>query len=136
MHRLVTSPRGPSERKAIAVVEEVTVIGPKGRIPVLARIDTGASRTTLDTELAARAGLGPVLKRVRTRASAADRPEERDVVAAKVIIAGQEFDVSVAVTDRKDMRYHMIVGMDILGRAGFLVDPGRAAGKKGKGGFE
>ena len=89
MHRLVTSPRGPSERKAIAVVEEVTVIGPKGRIPVLARIDTGASRTTLDTELAARAGLGPVLKRVRTRASAADRPEERDVVAAKVMIAGR-----------------------------------------------
>lgn len=130
MHRVVTSPQGPSERKAIAVVEEVTVIGPKGRIPVLARIDTGASRTTLDTELAARAGLGPVLKRVRTRASAADEPEERDVVAAKVIIAGQEFDVSVAVTDRKDMRYHMIVGMDILRHSGFFVDPSRRKARK------
>jgi len=63
------------------------------------------------------------MDRVRIRASAADEPEERDVVPAKIIIAGREFDVPVAVTDRKDMRYHMIVGMDILRDSGFLVDP-------------
>jgi hypothetical protein len=107
----------------IGVVEEVTVVGPKGRVPILARIDTGAARTTLDTDLVAQAGLGPVMDRVRIRASAADEPEERDVVPAKIIIAGREFDVPVAVTDRKDMRYHMIVGMDILRDSGFLVDP-------------
>jgi hypothetical protein len=105
------------------VVEDVIVRGSKGDIRVMARIDTGAARTTLDTDLAARAGLGPVLNRVRTRASAAAKPERRDVVAAKVVIAGREFNVDVAVTDRKDMRYHMIVGMDILRASGFLVDP-------------
>ena len=52
--------------------------------------------------------------RVRIRASAVDEPEERDVVSATVVIAGREFEVAVAVTDRKDMRYHMIVGIDIL----------------------
>jgi hypothetical protein len=63
------------------------------------------------------------MDRVRIRASAADEPQEREVVPARIIIAGREFDVPVAVTDRKDMRYHMIVGMDILRDSGFLVDP-------------
>jgi hypothetical protein len=120
----MTMPRHTvKERPMIGVVEEVTVVGPKGRVPILARIDTGAARTTLDTDLVAQAGLGPVMDRVRIRASAADEPEERDVVPAKIIIAGREFEVPVAVTDRKDMRYHMIVGMDILRDSGFLVDP-------------
>jgi len=116
-------PHTVKERPMIGVVEEVTVVGPKGRVPILARIDTGAARTTLDTDLVAQAGLDPVMDRVRIRASASDEPEERDVVPAKIIIAGREFDVPVAVTDRKDMRYHMIVGMDILRDSGFLVDP-------------
>jgi hypothetical protein len=114
-----------SSPTTIGTVEQVTVIGPKARIRVLAKIDTGAARTSLDTDLATSTGLGPVLNRVRIRAAAADEPEVRDVVPAKVIIAGREFSVEVAVTDRKDMRYHMIVGMDILRDSGFLVDPSR-----------
>ena len=111
------------ERTTIGVVEEVDVVGPKGTVRVRARIDTGASRTTLDTDLVARLGLGPVMDRVRIRASAANELEERDVVPAKIVIAGRGFDVAVAVTDRKDMQYHMIVGMDVLRDSGFLVDP-------------
>ena len=48
-----------------------------------------------------------------------------EVVQAKVLIADHEFDVAVAVTDRKDMRYHMIVGMDVLRNSRFLVDPSK-----------
>jgi hypothetical protein len=118
------------QRATIGVVEEVTVVGPKGRVAILARIDTGAARTTLDTDLVARVGLGPVMDRVRIRASAADEPEEREVVPAKIIIAGREFDVPVAVTDRKDMRYHMIVGIDILRDSGFLIDPSHGNGRE------
>ncbi|MCI4371890.1 MAG: RimK/LysX family protein [Thermoplasmata archaeon] len=110
-------------RTTIGTVEEVLVRGSKGDIRVLAKVDTGAARTTLDTDLAARAGLGPPFDRIRVRASAADEPEERDVVDARIVIAGKEFEVAVAITDRQDMRYHMIIGMDILGNSNFLVDP-------------
>jgi len=123
VHPVVSERRQRQERTTIGVVEEVTLRGSKGDIRVLAKIDTGATRTSLDTDLAARAGLGPVFDRVRVRAAAAHEPEERDVVDARVVIAGREFDVAVAITDRKDMRYHMIVGMDILRDSGFLVDP-------------
>src|SRR5205809_3585368 len=125
VHPVVSERRQRQERPTIGVVEEVTLRGSKGDIRVLARIDTGAARTSLDTDLALRAGLGPVFDRVRVRAAAADEPEERDVVDAKILIAGREFDVAVAVTDRKDMRNHMIVGMDALREAGLLVDPSK-----------
>ena len=132
VHPVVARQPARGDRTAIGVVEEVVIRGSKGDIRVLARIDTGAARTSLDTDLALRAGLGPVFDRVRVRAAAADEPEERDVVDAKILIAGREFDVAVAVTDRKDMRYHMIVGMDILREAGFLVDPSKGNGPENR----
>jgi len=101
VHPVVARQPAKGDRTAIGVVEEVVIRGSKGDIRVLARVDTGAARTSLDTDLALRAGLGPVFDRVR------------------------EFDVAVAITDRKDMRYHMIVGMDVLREAGFLVDPSK-----------
>lgn len=115
-------------RTVIGVVEEVVLRGPASEAKVLARIDTGAKRTTIDTDLAKAAGLGPVLRRVRTRAAAADKPEERDVMGATLVIAGKEFEVHAAITDRKDMHYPVIIGMDILRKSGFRVDPGRASG--------
>ncbi len=130
MHPVVSERRRQGDRTTIGIVEEVTLRGSKGDIRVLAKIDTGATRTSLDTDLAARAGLGPVFDRVRVRAAAAHEPEERDVVDARVVIAGREFDVAVAITDRKDMRYHMIVGMDILRDSGFLVDPSKGNGRE------
>lgn len=114
-------------RKVIGIIQEVVVRGPAGEIQVRAKVDTGAARTTLDTDLAKRLGLGPVLRHVRTRAAAAEHPEERDVVSAEVAIAGETFAVQVAVTDRKDMRYHMIVGMDVLRRSRFLISPRKGA---------
>ena len=38
--------------------------------------------------------IGPVFDRVRVRAAAAHEPEERDVVDARVVIAGREFPVA------------------------------------------
>ncbi len=133
------SPRIPSRtlrRPVIGVIEPVVVRGKRGEVKVQAKVDTGASRTTVDTDIATRAGLGPVLGRVRIRQSISKHPESRPLVGTVLVIAGEEFNVAAAIADRSEMKYHVIVGMDILGRAGFLVDPGRAAGKKGKGGFE
>ena len=120
------------KRKVIGVIEEVTLRGPRGEIQVRAKIDTGAARTSLDTDLARKLGLGPVERRVRIRSAAADRPEVRDVVRATVVIDSKVFETHAAVTDRKDMKYHMIVGMDVLRDSGFLISPRRGA-RLGKG---
>lgn len=121
---------GKTKRETIiGVIEDVIVRGAAAEATVKAKVDTGAERTAIDTELAKAAGLGPSLRRVRIRAAAADKPEVRDVMKATLIIAGKEFDVNAAVTDRKDMRYPVIIGMDILAKAGFLVDPGKSNDK-------
>ena len=133
MHPTVSERRQRQDRTTIGVVEEVTLRGSKGDIRVLARIDTGASRTSLDTDLAARAGLGPVFDRVRVRAAAARGAGVSAASGAKVVIAGREFEVAVAIADRKDMRYHMIVGMDILRDSGFLLDPSKGNGRENDG---
>src|SRR2546428_11300891 len=114
VHPVVRRQPAKGDRTAIGVVEEVVIRGSKGDIRVLARVDTGAARTSLDTDLALRAGLGPVFDRVGVRAAAADEPEERDVVDAKILIAGREFDVAGAVAEPPDKPDHTIVGVDGL----------------------
>ncbi len=123
---------GRAKRRVIGVIEEVILRGPNGEVHVRAKIDTGAARTSLDTDLAKKLGLGPVERRVHTRAAAADRPEERDVVKATLVIDSKVFETHAAVTDRKDMKYHMIVGMDVLRHSGFLISPRKGA-RLGKG---
>lgn len=115
------------KRTIIGAIEEVTVRG-RREVKALAKIDTGASRTTIDTDLAARAGLGPVLDTVRIRAAVSEYPETRALVDADIVIHGKRFDVPVAITDRQDMRFHVIIGMDILQNSKFLVDPTKALG--------
>ena len=123
------SAREVKVRPTIGVVEPVLVRGPRGSLPVRAKVDTGAERTTLDTRLARRLGLGPVVGHVRIRSAAADVPELRDIVRASIVIAGRAFRVHLAITDRRDMRYRMIVGMDVLRRGRFLVDPRKRAAR-------
>src|SRR2546428_5013594 len=110
VHPVVARQPAKGDRTAIGVVEEVVIRGSKGDIRVLARIDTGAARTSLDTDLALRARLGPVFDRVRGRAAAADEPEERDVAAPRVWIAGREFEAAGPLPDRKGIRYTIVVG--------------------------
>jgi len=114
-------------KRTIGVVELITVKGKIGKVDVLAKIDTGASRTTVDTDIAARVGLGPVMDTVRIRTPTSRHPETRPLVEADLVIAGKEFDIPVAITSRQDMTYHVIIGMDILGRSGFLVNPAKGA---------
>ena len=116
--------KGPT---IVGAIEPVLVRGTSGARRVLARIDTGASRTTIDLELAAKVGLGPVLDTVRVRAAISEHAEMRPLVDAEITISGEKFNVPVAITDRGDMRYHVIIGLDILRSGPFLIDPARGA---------
>ncbi|HKT21145.1 MAG TPA: aspartyl protease family protein, partial [Nitrososphaerales archaeon] len=46
------------DRKVIRLVAKVSIAGPGGEESVRAKVDTGADRTTVDRELAARLKLG------------------------------------------------------------------------------
>ena len=56
-----------SENLVVGYIEEVVVSGTRGNKSVLAKSDTGATRTSIDAELAAEIGTGPILDIVKIK---------------------------------------------------------------------
>jgi hypothetical protein len=107
----------------IGPVEYVKVIGHHGEARVKCRIDTGASRTSVDVWLAANIGLGPTVDVAKFKSAFLDEVRTRPLVRGIVEIAGVRFTLPVSLEDRSDMRYPVLLGMDILKSGRFLIDP-------------
>ncbi|MEE8232289.1 MAG: retroviral-like aspartic protease family protein [Thermoplasmata archaeon] len=110
------------KRTIMPIVCSVVLIGERGQEEVTAKVDTGASRTSVDTDLAGRVGLGPVGDTVRVRAASSAQAEVRPLVEARLQLVGKEFVLPVSLADRGDMNYPVILGMDILSEGNFLID--------------
>jgi len=81
---------------------------------VIAKSDTGAERTSIDTELAGRIGAGPLVGTTEVRSAAGDGTETRPLVDIDVRLDGGWRTVTASVTDRSQMRYPALLGRDIL----------------------
>ena len=112
----------PNKRTIVPIVSSVVLIGRRGREEVTAKVDTGANRTSVDTNLAARVGLGPVMDTVKVRAASSAQAELRLLVEARIQLEGKEFRLPVSIADRADMKYPVILGMDILSEGNFRID--------------
>jgi RimK family alpha-L-glutamate ligase len=108
--------RGPEtpERVVIGYTEEVVVSGTSGTETVLAKSDTGAARTSIDSELASRIGIGPIRDFVRVRSGSTKSARERPVVDIVVGIGGTQHTVTASIEDREHMQYQLLLGRDIL----------------------
>ena len=109
------------KKKVIGLTEKVKIIGKKGKSRILtARIDTGATLSSMDNKLAAKLKLGPVVrtKLVKSAAGSSSRP----VIKVTVKIAGKELKSEFTMADRKHMKYALLIGQNVL-KKGFLIDP-------------
>ncbi len=109
----------------VGATEYVKVIGHNGEARVKGKIDTGASRTSVDVWLAANIGLGPTVSVSKVKSALIDEVRSRPLVRAVVEIDGEQFTLPVSVDDRSDMRYPVLIGMDILRLGHFLIDPSK-----------
>jgi hypothetical protein len=107
------------------MTEEITVCGKNGCKTIVARIDTGATKSSIDSSLAKELDFGPAIKTKLVKS--AHGVKERPVIEAKVKFAGKNKDYQFTVADRSHMRYKILIGRNIL-RHGFMIDPS----KKGK----
>ncbi|MCD6576197.1 MAG: ATP-dependent zinc protease [Nanoarchaeota archaeon] len=110
------------KKVVIGLVEPVKVIGKKRAVKLLAKIDTGAARSSLDEGVAEQLDLGPVVKFVRVKSAVADKMyDRRPVYRARIEIGGKKIPVEISTADRRRLKYKMIIGRDIL-RSNFIVD--------------
>ena len=101
-------------RTVIGYIEEVVVSGTTGSETVLAKSDTGASRTSIDTEVAAAIGAGPIRSMTRVKSGSSKSATSRPVVDVVVGVGGDRHTVSASVEDRSHMDYPVLLGRDIL----------------------
>jgi hypothetical protein len=114
-----------TEATVIGFYEDI-LIG--GRL-IRAKIDTGASKSSVDVKLAELLKLGPVVGRttvINTHGRAV-----RPVVRTEIEMAGRNLDASFNIALREHLRYPILIGKNIL-RRGFLVDPKKKLKKQNK----
>ncbi|KAB1188158.1 MULTISPECIES: RimK/LysX family protein [Haloferax] len=108
------SPIFDGEAPIIGYIEEVVVNGTKGSQQTLAKSDTGATRTSIDTSLAAEIGAGPIKSMTRVKSGSVKRGKARPVVDLVIGIGGTQHTVTASVEDRSHMDYPLLLGRDIL----------------------
>jgi len=109
------------EKTIIGLLENVILIldGNK-RKKLVAKIDTGATKSSIDTGLASELGLGPVIKSRMIKS--AHGSKLRPVIEATIEIAGKMIRSEFTLADRTHLKFSVLIGQNIL-KEGFLIDP-------------
>ena len=114
------------EKKVVGLVEIVRVKGTKKTVKTKALFDTGATRTSVDVRVAAKAGIGPIVSSVRIKnASAPGGYTRRAVAKATIIVKGYEVKTHVNIEDREGLPYSVLIGRDVIHK-NFLIDVSRS----------
>jgi len=104
----------PTEPAVIGYIEEVVVSGTRGSQLVMAKSDTGATRTSIDTHLATEIGSGPIKDIITVRSGSVKEGRSRPVVDIVVGVGGTQHTVTASVEDRSHMEFPLLLGRDIL----------------------
>ena len=110
------------KREVLGLVEKVVIFGNDHlKKEVLARIDTGATNSSIDMGIAGELSLGPI-KRTKLVKSASGKGR-RAVIAVKIKLDGQVMEDDFTIAERKHMKYPVLIGRNILRAGNFLIDP-------------
>ncbi len=112
----------------IGFYEYVVLIAPDGKERrVLARVDTGATKSSIDIKLAADLNLGPVvgIKTVRSSLGETKRP----MILTSIRLGTHRIKARFTLSDREDMSYPVLIGQNIL-KHGFVIDPQKKLRRK------
>ena len=107
-------PTGPKEPVVVGYTEEVVVTGTSGSTTTVAKSDTGATRTSIDTKLAAEIGAGPIKDIIRIKSGSSPEGRQRALVDIVVGVGGTQHTVTASIEDRSHMDYPLLLGRDIL----------------------
>lgn len=105
----------------IGLTEFVTIYGEEKK-KIRARIDTGATRSSMDTNLAKDLHLGPILRRKKIKSAHGSRL--RPVIEAEIELEGKKMMTEFTLADRSHMKYKILIGQNAMKKY-FMIDPSR-----------
>ena len=104
----------------IGLEEKVRIHNNSGKKIAVAKIDTGATKSSIDTSFASELNLGPVIKSRLVKS--AHGSKLRPIIEATIELAGKKIKSEFTLADRAHMKYRILIGQNIL-KDGFLIDP-------------
>ncbi|OYT56939.1 MAG: hypothetical protein DRO96_01320 [Candidatus Aenigmatarchaeota archaeon] len=116
------------KKKTVGLIERVEVIGKKV-VSANAKFDTGASGNSIDTTLAAKAQLGPIVSVVKIKQANLKEPKRRPVVDVTFRIKGKKYKTRANIEDRSHMSYPVLIGRELI-RNNFVVDVAKTGRRK------
>lgn len=106
----------------IGLAENIKLIGSEESKLIAAKIDTGATKSSVDSKLAAELKLGPI---IRTKlVKSAHGNSVRPIINAEIELADKKIKSQFTVADRAHMKYKVLIGQNIL-KEGFIIDPSK-----------
>ncbi len=111
-----------SGRKVVGINELIEILdSDKNKHPIMAKVDTGAYRTTICSNLAKDLGIDQMIGSKKVRGALG--MEERPIVNFSFYMDKRLVMTEAFIADRSEMKYDIIVGRRDLKR--FLVDPAK-----------
>ncbi|WP_435178808.1 RimK/LysX family protein [Halorussus sp. AFM4] len=92
----------------------IRINGRDGAEEIIVKSDTGAKRTSIDTDLAGRIGAGPLVGTTQVRSGTGSDRETRPLVNVDLCLNGRWRTVTASITDRSEMTYPVLLGRDVL----------------------
>lgn len=109
--------------KTIGFTEKIRIFRKKKAKSIIARIDSGATKSSIDVRLAAELELGPIYKTKIVRSAHGNTL--RPVIKVKIKMAGKDIKSDFTIADRTHMKYQVLIGQNILKELNFLIDPNK-----------
>lgn len=109
------------EKIVLGFYEKIMLKGKESEAEeIIARIDTGATKSSLDLLVASKHKLGPILRTKYVKN--ANGNKLRPIIEAEIEIAGKKIVGEFTLADRSHMKFPVLIGQDIL-KQGFIIDP-------------
>ncbi len=86
----------------------------------LAKIDTGAARSSVDYDIVEKLKLGPHFKKVKVKSALGH--QERPVIKARIKIKGIIVDTTFSISRRHHLKRKVLIGVNTLKEINALVD--------------
>ncbi|MFC6942809.1 RimK/LysX family protein [Salinirubellus sp. GCM10025818] len=102
------------DEDVLGYTTRIRIHGRDGTEKAVAKADTGAKRTSIDTDLAGQIGAGPMIGTTEVRSGTGSGTETRPLVGVGLCLNGSWRTVTASITDRSEMTYPVLLGRDVL----------------------